>query len=201
MFRGDLRRAASCKQCVGKFLAAVGFREPPRGGVNQGKALDRGKVRLTRTQDCHGSQPLSMRDETCAARGPHDRLIAITKHRSGQLQRPRQVQLIQMRPGRVVEDPGHRRPLLQHPGDRASTPGRKPEHYARGFLALQHERAAIQFHHLTAIQHHPESIGIELHRVWHRVSTLFYRVGDQGRGSVFTAPALGRLIRGRVRAP
>jgi hypothetical protein len=40
-----------------------------------------------------------------------------------------------------------------------------------------------------------------LHRVWHRVSTLFYRVGDQGRGSVFTAPALGRIIRGRVRAP
>ena len=48
------------------------------------------------------------------------------------------------------------------------------------------------------IEHHPESVRVELPRVWHRVSTLFYRVGDQGRGSVFAAPALGRLIRVRV---
>ncbi len=41
MFRGDLRRAACGKQCVRKFLAAVGLREPPRGGIDQGKALHR----------------------------------------------------------------------------------------------------------------------------------------------------------------
>ena len=46
MFRGDLRGAPRSKQCVGKFLAVVGFREPPRGGINQGKACHRGKARF-----------------------------------------------------------------------------------------------------------------------------------------------------------
>jgi hypothetical protein len=61
VFGGNLRRTASCKQCVGKFLAAVWFREPPRGGINQGKALHCGKVRLTLAQDRHGGQALLRR--------------------------------------------------------------------------------------------------------------------------------------------
>jgi hypothetical protein len=50
VFGGDLRGTARSKQCVGKFLAAVGFREPPRGGVDQSQTLHRGQVRLTLTQ-------------------------------------------------------------------------------------------------------------------------------------------------------
>ncbi len=50
---GDLRRTARRKQCLGKFLAAVGFREPPRGGIDQGQALHRGEVRRTLAQDGH----------------------------------------------------------------------------------------------------------------------------------------------------
>ena len=50
MFGGDLRGTARSKQCVGKFLAAVGFREPPRGGIDQSQTLHRGQVRLTLTQ-------------------------------------------------------------------------------------------------------------------------------------------------------
>ncbi len=38
---------------IGKFLAAVGFREPPRGGMDQGEALHCGQVRLTLAQDRH----------------------------------------------------------------------------------------------------------------------------------------------------
>ena len=70
MFRGDLRRAARRKQCVGKFLAGVRFGEPPRGGIDQGEALHCGQVCLTLAQDCHGGQALPVGDETCAARGP-----------------------------------------------------------------------------------------------------------------------------------
>jgi hypothetical protein len=53
VFGGDLGRAARSQQCVGKPLAAVGFREPPRSGINQSQALHCGKVRLPLTQDRH----------------------------------------------------------------------------------------------------------------------------------------------------
>jgi hypothetical protein len=76
VFGGDLGRAARSQQCVGKLLAAVGFREPPRSGIDQGKALHCGKVRLPLTQDRHSSQALPSRDNTRTARRPHDRLIA-----------------------------------------------------------------------------------------------------------------------------
>ncbi|MGH4010258.1 MAG: hypothetical protein ACRDTH_19225 [Pseudonocardiaceae bacterium] len=50
--------------------------------------MHRGQARLTFAQDCHSGQALPIGDDVCAARGPHDRLIAATEHRSGQLQRP-----------------------------------------------------------------------------------------------------------------
>jgi hypothetical protein len=39
------------------------------------------------------------------------------------------------------------------------------------------------------IQHHPDPVWVELPRVWHRVSTLPSKVGDQGRELMFAAPA------------
>ena len=81
VFCGDLRSAARRKQCVGEFLAAVRFREPPRSGINQGEALHRSEVRLTLAQDGHSGQALPVRDHSRAARGSQDRLIAITEHR------------------------------------------------------------------------------------------------------------------------
>jgi hypothetical protein len=50
------------------------------------------------------------------------------------------------------------------------------------------------------IQSHPDSVRVGLRRVWHRVSTLHSRAGDQGRGQVLATPALGRLNQGRVRS-
>jgi hypothetical protein len=97
VFRGDLRRTARSKQCVGKLLAAVRFREPPCGGIDQGQALHRREVRLTLAQDCHSGQALPIGDDARSAKGPHVRLIAGTERRSGQPERPRQIQLIQVR--------------------------------------------------------------------------------------------------------
>jgi hypothetical protein len=51
----------------------------------------------------------------------------------------------------------------------------------------------------TSLWSSPDPVRIELHRVWHRVSTLFYRVGDQGRGSVFQHQPSAASFRGRVR--
>ena len=69
-FSGDLGRAARCQQCVGKFLTAVGLREPPRGGIDKGKALHCGELRLTFTQDCHGGQACRL-GMTRVPRGDH----------------------------------------------------------------------------------------------------------------------------------
>ncbi len=87
--RGRFRTSRS-EQSVGELLAAVGLRQPPRGGVNQGKALYRGELRLAFTEDCYRGQALPVGDSAGAARGVRGRLVAITERRGGQLQRPGQ---------------------------------------------------------------------------------------------------------------
>ena len=77
MFRVDLRRAGRGQQGVGEFFTAVGFREPPCGGIDQRQALHRGQLRLPLAQDCHGGQALPVRDHARAARGPQDRFVAL----------------------------------------------------------------------------------------------------------------------------
>ena len=104
VLRSDLCRTGRREQSVSKFLAAVRFREPPCGGIDQSQPLHCGQVRLALAQDCHGGQALPMGDYTWAAGGPHDRLIIATEHRSGQLQRPGQVQLVKGGPVRLVKD-------------------------------------------------------------------------------------------------
>ena len=103
VLRGDLRRTRGSQQSVGQFLTTVGFREPPRGRIDQGEALDCGQVRLTLTEDCHGGQALPVGRARGAVRGPQDRLITITQRGRGEFQRPGQVQLVQVWPGRAVE--------------------------------------------------------------------------------------------------
>ena len=71
MFRGDLTSTARGKQCVSEFLAAIRFREPPRGGIDQSQALHRREVRLTLAQDCHRSQPLPIGDDARPTERPH----------------------------------------------------------------------------------------------------------------------------------
>jgi hypothetical protein len=56
MFCSDFCRAARREQCVGEFFAAVGLRELPRGGIDQGEALHRGELRLTFAKDCDGGK-------------------------------------------------------------------------------------------------------------------------------------------------
>jgi hypothetical protein len=90
-----------------------------------------------------------------AARGSRDRLVALAEHRDGQLQRPRQLRLLQVRPSRVVKDPRHRRPLRQHPGHRPSTPRREPQHHTRGLLTIQDQRAAVEQRPVTSVNDPP----------------------------------------------
>jgi hypothetical protein len=54
VFRRNCSRTGRSEKSVRELLAAVGLREPPRGGIDQGQALDRGQVRLTLAEDCHG---------------------------------------------------------------------------------------------------------------------------------------------------
>jgi hypothetical protein len=113
-----------------------------------------------------------------------------------ELQGARQVQLVLTRPGRPVEDPRDGGPLLQHPGHRPRTPGRKPKHHAREFPTVEDQRATVALHHLTMIQSHPNPVRVELRRVCHRVSTPPHQGwGSRPRAGAAT-PALGRLLKG-----
>jgi hypothetical protein len=75
----------------------------------------------------------------------------------------------------------------------------QPQHHARRLLAAEDHRAAIELHHLAVIE--ITRIGSESNCVGFGIGSppLHLRVGDQGRGQVLAAPALGRLNQGRGR--
>ena len=85
------------------------------------------------------------------------------------------------------------------------TPGRKPEHHTRGFLAVQHQRAAVQLHHLTVIENHPDPVRVELRRVRHWVSTLQQgsgiKVASCTANGVIADPAFKPLLDAAVNDP
>jgi hypothetical protein len=207
VFGGDLGRASRSEQCIAKFLAAVGFREPPRGGIDEGEALDCGRCasRSPRTATAAKRCRLGM---TRMPRG--DRTIGSRRNQAPQPPTPASV-TAPAHPDVAGPDGGR----SVTPTSTPAIPGQPTEHARApagaprsGLLALQNKCAAVQLHHLTMIEHHPESVWIEVHRVWHRVSTpstgLAIKAGDRCSSSR-VAPARwacrGLLGTGRARFP
>jgi hypothetical protein len=47
-------RTTRSQLSIGELFAAVGFRKPPYGGINQSMAVYRGELQLAFPEDCYG---------------------------------------------------------------------------------------------------------------------------------------------------